>query len=139
MQFSDVNTENPNCVLMGDAEDNFTYENMNAAFRVLDSLDKPLIVTLGCGFVFTCHFLIKCFFSSMLHQLCSKVSLHMCTYRKFYQRIDGPSLDVGGFARALQYVSGAEIVTIGKPDEKFFAAAIENMGLTKRDVLLDFF
>ena len=61
----------------------------------------------------------------------------MYLYRKFYQRIDGPSLDVGGFARALQYASGAEIVTIGKPDEKFFAAAIEDMGLTKKDVLFN--
>ena len=61
MQFSDVNTEDPNCVLMGDAEDNFTYESMNAAFRVLYALRKPLIVTLGCGFVFTCLFLLDAF------------------------------------------------------------------------------
>lgn len=40
----------PNCVVMGDAECDFTYDAMNEAFRVLTALDDPLIITLGFGF-----------------------------------------------------------------------------------------
>ncbi|OZC07719.1 HAD hydrolase family [Onchocerca flexuosa] len=74
-EFDDLDTKHPNCVLMGDAEGGFTYESMNAAFRVLHATSDPLIITLGFG--------------------------------KFYQRIDGPCMDVAGFARALQYACDA--------------------------------
>lgn len=47
----DLDTANPNCVLMGDAAESFTYDSMNAAFRVLHGLKDPVIVTLGCGLV----------------------------------------------------------------------------------------
>ncbi|KAK6114049.1 TIGR01458 family HAD hydrolase [Brugia pahangi] len=103
-EFGDLNTNHPNCVLLGDAERGFTYETMNAAFRVLHDTDDPLIVTLGCG--------------------------------KFYQRMDGPCMDVGGFTRALQYACDARVITIGKPDEQFFKAAIDDMGLTTDEVVM---
>lgn len=48
--------------------------------------------------------------------------------------MDGPCLDVGGFARALQFACDAQICTIGKPNEQFFMAAIDDMGLTKDEV-----
>lgn len=50
-EFEDLDTNDPNCVLLGDAEVGFTYETMNAAFRVLHETDDPLIITLGCGLV----------------------------------------------------------------------------------------
>lgn len=43
-------------------------------------------------------------------------------------------MDVGGFARALQYACDARIVVMGKPEEQFFMAAIDDMGLTKDEV-----
>uniref|UniRef100_A0A0R3S139 Phospholysine phosphohistidine inorganic pyrophosphate phosphatase n=1 Tax=Elaeophora elaphi TaxID=1147741 RepID=A0A0R3S139_9BILA len=103
-EFEDLDTNHPNCVLLGDAEAGFTYEAMNAAFRVLHETSDPLIVTLGCG--------------------------------KFYQRIDGPCMDVGGFTRALQYACDARIITIGKPDEQIFKAAVDDMGLTADEVVM---
>ncbi|VDM37045.1 unnamed protein product [Toxocara canis] len=103
-EFADVVGEEPNCVLMGDAEETFSYDTMNQAFRVLAKLEDPLIVTVGFG--------------------------------KFYQRIDGPCLDVGGFAKALQYATDARIITIGKPAESFFMTAIDDMGLSKEDVVM---
>ncbi|KAL3991001.1 TIGR01458 family HAD hydrolase [Acanthocheilonema viteae] len=89
---------------MGDAEAGFTYETMNAAFRVLHETSDPLIVTLGCG--------------------------------KFYQRIDGPCMDVGGFACALQYACDARVITVGKPDKQFFMTAVDDMGLMTDEVVM---
>lgn len=46
-EFAKINCQNPNCVVLGDAEDELTYENLNHALRVL--IDNPLIVSLGFG------------------------------------------------------------------------------------------
>ncbi|VDN56864.1 unnamed protein product [Dracunculus medinensis] len=45
----DIDQNSPNCVLVGYARDDFTYEAMNSAFQILMSLKEPLIVSLGCG------------------------------------------------------------------------------------------
>ena len=42
-----VPQEDPNCVVMGDATTNFTYEAMNAAFSVL--LRHPTLFSMGMG------------------------------------------------------------------------------------------
>uniref|UniRef100_A0A0N5D8B6 Phospholysine phosphohistidine inorganic pyrophosphate phosphatase n=1 Tax=Thelazia callipaeda TaxID=103827 RepID=A0A0N5D8B6_THECL len=102
--FKDLDTSNPNCILMGDAQEGFTYKALNTAFRILHKMNHPLIITLGCG--------------------------------KFYQRKDGPCIDVGSFARVLEYASNAQIIAIGKPNEQFFKAAIEDMGLTTDEVVM---
>ncbi|XP_052280477.1 phospholysine phosphohistidine inorganic pyrophosphate phosphatase-like [Dreissena polymorpha] len=47
--FSAVETSNPNCVVLGDSESVFSYENLNKAFQVLMSLDKPVLFSLGKG------------------------------------------------------------------------------------------
>ncbi|XP_060064948.1 phospholysine phosphohistidine inorganic pyrophosphate phosphatase-like isoform X2 [Ylistrum balloti] len=47
--FSDVSTENPNCVVLGDAVDEYSYDNLNKAFQVLISLNKPSLFSLGKG------------------------------------------------------------------------------------------
>uniref|UniRef100_A0A915A703 Phospholysine phosphohistidine inorganic pyrophosphate phosphatase n=1 Tax=Parascaris univalens TaxID=6257 RepID=A0A915A703_PARUN len=49
-EFADMSKGEPNCVVMGDAECDFTYDAMNEAFRVLTALNDPLIITLGFGF-----------------------------------------------------------------------------------------
>ena len=51
--FSDIDQSNPNCVVIGDAEHNFTFENVNEAFRLLMRLDKDkkLMFCLGNGYV----------------------------------------------------------------------------------------
>uniref|UniRef100_W5K184 Phospholysine phosphohistidine inorganic pyrophosphate phosphatase n=1 Tax=Astyanax mexicanus TaxID=7994 RepID=W5K184_ASTMX len=48
-EFDGVDKSNPNCVVIGDAADNFSYENMNAAFRVLIGLEKPVLFSMGRG------------------------------------------------------------------------------------------
>lgn len=48
----DIDQNSPNCVLVGYARDDFTYEAMNSAFQILMSLKEPLIVSLGCGYFY---------------------------------------------------------------------------------------
>ncbi|KAI6180466.1 hypothetical protein M3Y98_00722800 [Aphelenchoides besseyi] len=102
--FASCDRQNPNCVVVGDAENNFNYENMNAAFRVLLNSERPLLVSLGCG--------------------------------RFYQRVDGPVMDLGGFAKALVYASDCEHVIIGKPQKSYFMHAVESLGLTAAEVVM---
>lgn len=48
-EFDCVDKTNPNCVLIGDAAENFSYQNLNKAFRLLADLEKPLLFSLGQG------------------------------------------------------------------------------------------
>ncbi|XP_032081527.1 phospholysine phosphohistidine inorganic pyrophosphate phosphatase isoform X1 [Thamnophis elegans] len=48
-EFADIDKTNPNCVVIGDAADNFSYKNLNDAFRVLISLENPVLLSLGRG------------------------------------------------------------------------------------------
>ncbi|XP_064169816.1 phospholysine phosphohistidine inorganic pyrophosphate phosphatase [Anguilla rostrata] len=48
-EFKDIDNTNPNCVVIGDAADKFSYQNLNDAFRVLIQLEKPVLFSLGRG------------------------------------------------------------------------------------------
>ncbi|XP_044301622.1 phospholysine phosphohistidine inorganic pyrophosphate phosphatase isoform X4 [Varanus komodoensis] len=48
-EFADIDKSNPNCVVIGDAADNFSYKNLNDAFQVLISLENPILLSLGRG------------------------------------------------------------------------------------------
>ncbi|XP_075360494.1 phospholysine phosphohistidine inorganic pyrophosphate phosphatase isoform X1 [Mycteria americana] len=48
-EFAEIDKANPNCVVIGDAAENFTYANLNEAFRVLIGLEKPVLISLGRG------------------------------------------------------------------------------------------
>ncbi|XP_020789604.1 phospholysine phosphohistidine inorganic pyrophosphate phosphatase [Boleophthalmus pectinirostris] len=48
-EFEGVDQTDPNCVVIGDAAEKFSYENLNDAFRVLMALDKPVLFSLGQG------------------------------------------------------------------------------------------
>ncbi|XP_054840254.1 phospholysine phosphohistidine inorganic pyrophosphate phosphatase isoform X2 [Eublepharis macularius] len=48
-EFADVDKANPNCVVVGDAADNFSYKNLNETFRVLIGLENPVLISLGKG------------------------------------------------------------------------------------------
>ena len=48
-EFAGVDQTNPNCVVIGDAAEKFTYQNLNDAFRVLLGLEKPVLFALGKG------------------------------------------------------------------------------------------
>ncbi|KAF3828002.1 hypothetical protein GH733_001237 [Mirounga leonina] len=48
-EFDQIDTSNPNCVVIADAGEGFSYQNMNKAFRVLMDLEKPVLISLGKG------------------------------------------------------------------------------------------
>lgn len=48
-EFSDIDQRDPNCVVIGDAGNAFSYQNVNKAFQVLIGSSKPCLITLGAG------------------------------------------------------------------------------------------
>ncbi|XP_054716449.1 phospholysine phosphohistidine inorganic pyrophosphate phosphatase-like [Uloborus diversus] len=48
-EFSDCDQTSPNSVVVGDAAQFFSYENMNKAFKVLISAEKPVLISMGKG------------------------------------------------------------------------------------------
>ncbi|XP_055464958.1 phospholysine phosphohistidine inorganic pyrophosphate phosphatase [Psammomys obesus] len=48
-EFGDIDMSNPNCVVIGDAGEGFSYQNMNRAFQVLMELENPVLISLGKG------------------------------------------------------------------------------------------
>ena len=47
--FDGIDVSNPNCVILGDSQQEFTYDNLNKAFRVLMGLETPILFALGGG------------------------------------------------------------------------------------------
>lgn len=48
--FGDIDTSNPNCVVMGDAAECFHYNFLNECFRKLMGMENPILFTLGQGY-----------------------------------------------------------------------------------------
>ena len=48
-EFAGVDQTSPNCVVIGDAGDAFSYENVNRAFRVLVEMENPILISMGIG------------------------------------------------------------------------------------------
>lgn len=51
--YSGLDCSQPNAVVLGDAAEEFTYENLNKAFRILVNADDPVLIALGMGWVYT--------------------------------------------------------------------------------------
>ncbi|KAK7486238.1 hypothetical protein BaRGS_00022561 [Batillaria attramentaria] len=47
--FAHIDQSSPNCVVLGDAQHDLTYENMNKAFQTLLALEKPVLFSMGQG------------------------------------------------------------------------------------------
>ena len=61
------------------------------------------------------------------------VALHK---NRFWQTDEGLQLDIGAFVVALEYASGKVARLIGKPNEDFFAAALERLGVQAEAVAM---
>ncbi|XP_076982458.1 phospholysine phosphohistidine inorganic pyrophosphate phosphatase isoform X2 [Tamandua tetradactyla] len=48
-EFDEIDTSNPNCVVIADAGESFSYQNLNKAFQVLMELENPVLISLGKG------------------------------------------------------------------------------------------
>ncbi|XP_074643171.1 phospholysine phosphohistidine inorganic pyrophosphate phosphatase-like [Tubulanus polymorphus] len=102
--FSEMDQTDPNCVVIGDAGEIFSYENVNIAFQKLLSMEKPVLITMGMG--------------------------------KFYKSDDNLNLDVGPFAKALEYACDIKSEVVGKPSETFFLTAVKDMNLEANKVVM---
>jgi HAD superfamily hydrolase (TIGR01458 family) len=52
-------------------------------------------------------------------------------HNRYWRRADGLALDVGAYAAALEYASGRDAITVGKPARAFFQAAMDELGLER--------
>jgi HAD superfamily hydrolase (TIGR01458 family) len=52
-------------------------------------------------------------------------------HNRYWRRADGLALDVGAYAAALEYASGKEAVTVGKPASAFFQYAMADLELER--------
>lgn len=50
-------------------------------------------------------------------------------FRRFYETMTGPSIDVGAYAAALKYSTSCKHVVVGKPTEQFYLKATEDLGV----------
>uniref|UniRef100_A0A915KXY3 Phospholysine phosphohistidine inorganic pyrophosphate phosphatase n=1 Tax=Romanomermis culicivorax TaxID=13658 RepID=A0A915KXY3_ROMCU len=48
-EFRNLDQSEPNCVVVGDAADSFTYDNLNQAFRLLINSTEPKLFSMGTG------------------------------------------------------------------------------------------
>jgi phospholysine phosphohistidine inorganic pyrophosphate phosphatase len=48
-EFDGLDTSNPNCVVVGDAAEHFSYENVNKAFNELLGMSDPILISMGKG------------------------------------------------------------------------------------------
>uniref|UniRef100_A0A2R5LD44 Phospholysine phosphohistidine inorganic pyrophosphate phosphatase n=2 Tax=Ornithodoros turicata TaxID=34597 RepID=A0A2R5LD44_9ACAR len=103
-EFENCNTTKPNCVVLGDAGENFSYENLNSAFEVLVDNPDAVLITLGKG--------------------------------KYYREQGELVLDVGAYAAALEYACDRRAIVIGKPGEKFFKMAVNDLKLRTEEVVM---
>lgn len=69
-------------------------------------------------------------------QLMDGARLIVLQHNRYYQRRDGLALDVGAFAAALEYATGAEPVVVGKPSAEFFKAALDDLGVSPDQALM---
>ena len=61
------------------------------------------------------------------------VALHR---NRFCRRGGRLSLDLGPFVAALEYATGIDAVVAGKPSQRFFSSAVENMALEPGEVVM---
>lgn len=69
-------------------------------------------------------------------QLMDGALLIVLQHNRYYQRVDGLSLDAGAYAAALEYASGVEPIVIGKPSAEFYKAALDDLGIQPADALM---
>ncbi|CAN8003817.1 unnamed protein product [Ixodes hexagonus] len=109
-EFQGCDTSNPNCVILGDAGAHMSYERLNQAFRVLVGNPEAVLVSLGKG--------------------------------RFYREHGELVLDVGPYAVALEAseppinACGRQAIVIGKPSERFFNMALNDMHLYTDEVVM---
>lgn len=140
-EFAALDTADPNCVLVGDAGDEFTFQNVNTAFNVL-------MKYLPSSFP---PFLLR------RTEVARHPRLFAMGLNRYYMTTTGLKIDVGAYAKvdtshshsewsregdgdwaleALEYAAECEAELIGKPSPAYFQAALDRLGLGKDEVVM---
>ena len=86
--------------------------------------DAVILGDLGAGFTPEA-------LNEIFRMLMDGAELVALQHNRYWRRADGLALDVGAYAAALEYASGREAVTVGKPAPAFFHAAMADLGLQR--------
>ncbi len=101
-------------------------EDLGALGRTTLGAETDAIVLGDLGDGFTPEVLNRIFRAIM-----DGAELVALQHNRYWRRADGLALDVGAYAAALEYASGRDTVTVGKPARAFFLAALAEMGLQR--------
>lgn len=86
--------------------------------------DAVILGDLGDGFT-------PAVLNAVFRAMMDGAELVALQHNRYWRRADGLALDVGAYVAALEYASGQEAVTVGKPAQAFFLAAMADMGLER--------
>ena len=95
--FAEADTADPNCVVIGDCAEHFTFEKLNEAFQVGADAENIFVIQKMCLFI---QVLLKS----------NTTPLFTLGKGKFYKEDDHLQLDVGPFATALEFASERKAV-----------------------------
>ncbi|MBN3286918.1 LHPP phosphatase, partial [Polyodon spathula] len=108
-EFANVDKSNLNCVVVGDAADNFSYKNVNEAFRVLIGLEKPALISLGRG------------------RYCKETDGLKLDVGVYMKALACP---------VSQYACDIEAEVVGKPAKMFFQSALADMDVEPHQAIM---
>ena len=94
-------------VVIGDLGDEWDYQKLNRAFRLLlngDRLNPPVLISLGLT--------------------------------RYFKAPGGMNLDVAPFTKALEHATGFESVVLGKPALEFFHQAADMLNLPASELIM---
>ncbi|XP_067945505.1 phospholysine phosphohistidine inorganic pyrophosphate phosphatase-like [Watersipora subatra] len=105
-EFSSLDQSNPDCVVLGDCQEHFTSCSLNQAFRVLLSMHAD------------------------------NRKLYALGAGKYYSENGELVLDVGSYARMLEFAADCTMNVCGKPQPAFFEQALQELGVKASECVM---
>lgn len=102
-------------------------------FEGIDTLNPNCVVLGDATAEFTYHNLNKAFQALMSMEKPILFSLGM---GRFYKEEEELVLDVGPFAKALEFAADVKAEIVGKPSETFFSSVLEDMGVSPENAVM---
>ncbi|GAB1301874.1 Haloacid dehalogenase-like hydrolase domain-containing protein 2 [Apodemus speciosus] len=111
--FTGVQTQDPNAVVIGLAPEHFHYQLLNQAFRVREGVTFRIVTLLLEG--------------------APLIAIHKARY---YKRKDGLALGPGPFVTALEYATDTKATVVGKPEKTFFLEALRDTDCVPEEAVM---
>jgi len=104
-------------------------EDLGGITLTEDRPDHVLVGDLGEGFTYDR-------LNAAFRRLMDGAELIALQRNRYWRREEGLALDAGPFVAALEYASGKGATVVGKPEERFFHLAVEDLGLESHEVAM---